>query len=96
MNLDDTTPIDTQKEREDWYLKTLVDLSKYATERGELECLVNSCLRQLSWVAATRDRSALAANGLFLKLAGYIESDTLYFEERDAQAQAERDAQSIH
>lgn len=96
MNLDDTTTIDTQKEGEDWYLNTLVELSKVAAERGELECFVNTCLRQLSWVAVTRSRPILATVDLFAKLAAQVESDTLYLEEQSAREQAELDAQLIH
>jgi hypothetical protein len=96
MKLDDTTTIDSHKEREDCYLKALVELSEYASKNGELEYFVNTCLRQLSWVAATRNNPLLASNGLFSKLAAYIEIDTLYFEEQATREKAERESQSVH
>ncbi|TSA58381.1 MAG: hypothetical protein D4R39_00740 [Methylophilaceae bacterium] len=96
MKLDDTTTIDPPKEREDCYLKALVELSEYAAKRGELEHFVNTCLRQLSWVAATRNNPLLASTHLFAKLAAQVESDTLYFEEQAAREKAERESQSVH
>lgn len=69
------------------YSKQLRNIIDFAVENHELDAYVDACIRELSWIAVSRNHSTVIISDFLSKLSWCIVEQTRYI---DAQAELAR------
>jgi len=85
----------TQEDPRQKYTEQLLSLIQFAIEHGELEPCVDAFVRQLSWVAVTRQESTVIVGEILSKFSWYILEHTRYLKAQDELDQRRNNGQTI-
>lgn len=78
------------------YIKQLQKLSDFASDQGELDAYVDASIRDLSWIAVTRNQSTVILGEILSKLSWYVLEQTKYLEAQKELEQTKKAGQPIH
>jgi hypothetical protein len=80
----------------DKYTEQLQKLGNFALEQGELEAFVDASVRELAWVAVTRNKSTVILGEILARLSWCVLEQSRYLDAQEELKQAKKDGQPVH